>query len=242
MQTKLQLSLEDVVSARTLAIEAKMLALQSQMNPHFLYNTLSSISILAEENENDKIIKMCADLSLLLRYISSGTYRSVRLEQEIEHTVSYINLIKVKYEERIEFFIQIDEALNQIKVPKLIIQPLVENSVKYGLEVEPPWVITVQGYIKENNWYIQVRDNGTGFTSEYLDSFHQQVKSITAENNLPDLNINGMGLLNLYTRLWLIYKESMVFSIGNCSDGGALVTIGGPMVPNESEETQYEYH
>lgn len=237
MQNKLQLSLDDVVAARTLAIEAKMMALQSQMNPHFLYNTLSTISILAEEQEDAKIIKMCADLSLLLRYISSGTSRSVTLEQEIAHTVSYINLIKVKYEERIQFQIQVDDTLLQVQVPKLIVQPLVENSVKYGLEVNPPWKISILGYISENKWYIQVRDNGSGFTPKYLEYFRQQVNSITAESILPDLSINGMGLMNLYTRLWLLYKESMQFSIGNHPKGGAQVTIGGPIVLQERKET-----
>lgn len=231
MRAKLQYSLDDVVSARTLAVEAKMMALQSQMNPHFLYNTLSSISILAEEQEDEKIIKICGDLSLLLRYISSGTSRSVALWQELEHTRSFINLIKIKYEERIQFHIHVDEALKNLRVPKLIIQPLVENSVKYGLEVEPPWIITVKGYTREDKWIITVQDNGSGFSDEYLESFTKQVSSITSEGDIPDLSINGMGILNLYIRLWLLDRESMIFEIGNVPGGGARITIGGPLSP-----------
>lgn len=229
MKSNLQKSLKDVVSAHTMAVDAQMLALQSQMNPHFLYNTLASISILAEEGDDAKISQVCDDLSLLLRYISSGSARNVKLEQEIEHTVSYINLIKIKYEERIQFHLDIDSSLMSLQVPKLIVQPLVENCVKYGLEVDPPWVITISGYIQNSFWMIQVQDTGSGFSPEYLDEFYQKSAGLKADNPISDLNINGLGLMNLYIRLHLLYKDQMVFKLENPPEGGARVTIGGPL-------------
>lgn len=237
MQINLQSSLQNVVAAHTMAADAKMLALQSQMNPHFLYNTLASISVLAEDGENDKIVAMCNDLSLLLRYIASGAAMSVELKQEIEHTRSYIQLIKVKYEERIQFHMDIDESLLCLKVPKLILQPLVENCVKYALNVEPPWIISIHGFIKSKEWFIKIKDNGSGFTEEYLKQFHMQAMQIDTEKPLPDLSINGMGLLNLYTRLFLRYKEHMIFRLENLEDGGACVTIGGPLECEKTGET-----
>lgn len=229
MRINLQNSLNDVVAAHTMAVDAKMLALQSQMNPHFLYNTLASISILAEDGENDKISKICDDLSLLLRYIASGSSINVPLSQEIEHTRSYIHLIKVKYEERIQFEMNIDVSILSITVPKLIIQPLVENCIKYALDVPSPWNITIQGYIENNYWIVQIKDNGSGFTTEYLEMFHKKAAQIKSEKVLPDLGINGMGLLNLYTRLFLLYKEQLIFQLENNKDSGACVTIGGPL-------------
>lgn len=145
MTGKLKNSLQTTIEAQTQAVNARMLALQSQMNPHFLYNTLSSISILAEEGEDEKVIKICDDLSLLLRYISSGTGNMASIEDEIRHTESYMNLIKVKYEERIVFKLEIPDEMKKIKTPKLMLQPLVENSVKYGLNVTPPWIIEIYG-------------------------------------------------------------------------------------------------
>lgn len=230
MKENLQSSLQNTIEARTQAVNAKMLALQSQMNPHFLYNTLSSISILAEDGENEKVVKMCEDLSMLLRYIASGNSAMVTIEEELKHTISYMNLIKVKYEERIQFRLEIEDKMKEIKVPKLMIQPLVENSVKYGLNVTPPWIIGIYGICKNGYWYLEVKDNGTGFSDEYLDNFRKEAKGISDENRpIPELEVNGMGILNLYLRLWLLYGDKMFFEIGNHALGGAQITIGGPL-------------
>lgn len=228
MKINLENSLQNVVAAKTMAVDAQMLALQSQMNPHFLYNTLASISVLAEDKEYEKVVKICDDLSMLLRYISSGVSRSVPFSQELEHTQAYINLIKIKYEERILFTLKIEPEMEKVRVPKLIVQPLVENCVKYGLEVEPPWKITVKAYIENEYWNIRVQDNGTGFTKEYLKKFREESMQIkNGEQKLLMLEISGMGLLNLYTRLWLLYGEEMIFEIGNHREGGAEIRIGG---------------
>lgn len=230
MKENLQNSLQNTIEARTQAVNAKMLALQSQMNPHFLYNTLSSISILAEDGENEKVVKMCEDLSMLLRYIASGNGTMVTIEEELKHTISYMNLIKVKYEERIQFKLETEDKMKEIKVPKLMIQPLVENSVKYGLNVTPPWIIEIHGICKDGYWYLQVKDNGTGFSEEYLKNFWEEAKGISGENRpVPELEVNGMGILNLYLRLWLLYGDKMFFEIGNHTLGGAQITIGGPL-------------
>lgn len=231
MRQNLKTSLQEVVSAHTMAVDAKMLALQSQMNPHFLYNTLASIGILAEDGQDEKIVEMCSDLSSLLRYISSGSSMSVELSQEISQTVAYIHLIKVKYEERIQFHIEIDEAMAHLHVPKLVIQPLVENCVKYALNVDPPWIITITGKIQDHNWIITVADNGAGFEEEYLKRFEAESQQIKMEQPLPDLAINGMGLLNLYIRLYFTYKEQMIFELKNMESGGAVVIVGGPFLP-----------
>ena len=232
MQQNLQDSLQDAISAHTMAADAKMLALQSQMNPHFLYNTLASISILAEDGENEQAVKMCDSLSVLLRYMSSNSSMDVALWQELEHLRSYIYLIKVKYGERIQFHINMDDSLSPIKVPRLLIQPLVENCIKYALNVDPPWVIHITGYIKDSCWVIQVKDNGSGFPPDFLDSFHKKVLEIDWKKPLPELSINGMGILNLYMRLFLKYKQDLIFSLDNLPGNGACVTIGGPLTQN----------
>lgn len=232
MQQNLQDSLQDAISAHTMAADAKMLALQSQMNPHFLYNTLASISILAEDGENEQAVKMCDSLSVLLRYMSSNSSMDVALWQELEHLRSYIYLIKVKYGERIQFHINMDDSLSPIKVPRLLIQPLVENCIKYALNVDPPWVIHITGYIKDSCWVIQVKDNGSGFPPDFLDSFHKKVLEVDWKKPLPELSINGMGILNLYMRLFLKYKQDLIFSLDNLPGNGACVTIGGPLTQN----------
>lgn len=227
MNKKLEASLDEVVSLRSHEIQAKMLALQSQMNPHFLYNTLSTISILAEEDCTTEIIDVCDDLSSILRYISSNNMQKVILMQEIDQSIAYMNLMKIKFEERLVFHMDIDESMYHIRIPKLIIQPLLENCIKYAIHVIPPWVIHIEGSTEENTWYIKVTDNGSGFDPEKLKALESTLASIVPEKSLPELQIDGMGLINLYIRLKLAYREEAVFKIRNLPDGGTEVTIGG---------------
>lgn len=227
MNKKLEASLDEVVSLRSHEIQAKMLALQSQMNPHFLYNTLSTISILAEEDCTTEIIDVCDDLSSILRYISSNNMQKVILMQEIDQSIAYMNLMKIKFEERLVFHMDIDESMYHIRIPKLIIQPLLENCIKYAIHVIPPWVIHIEGSTGENTWYIKVTDNGSGFDPEKLKTLESTLASIVPEKSLPELQIDGMGLINLYIRLKLAYREDAVFKIRNLPDSGTEVTIGG---------------
>lgn len=227
MNKKLEASLDEVVSLRSHEIQAKMLALQSQMNPHFLYNTLSTISILAEEDCTTEIIDVCDDLSSILRYISSNNMQKVILMQEIDQSIAYMNLMKIKFEDRLVFHMDIDDSMYHIRIPKLIIQPLLENCIKYAIHVIPPWMIHIEGSTEENTWYIKVTDNGSGFDPEKLKALESTLASIVPEKSLPELQIDGMGLINLYIRLKLAYREDAVFNIRNLPDGGTEVTIGG---------------
>lgn len=235
MNHKLEASLDEIVSLRSHEIQAKMLALQSQMNPHFLYNTLSTISILAEDDSTQEIIDVCDDLSSILRYISSSDMKKVTLQQEIQQSVAYMNLMKIKFEERLTFYIDIDESLFHIRIPKLIIQPLLENCIKYAIDVVPPWIIHIVGTRKEHTWEIKVTDNGTGFHPDKLEELENTLASIVPEKSLPELEINGMGLINLYVRLKLAYGEQTLFHINNLPSGGTQVAIGGII----SEDTNY---
>ena len=183
-----------------------------------------------------KVVQSCSDLSLLLRYISSNSSNRVLMWQEMTHTGSYMQLIKNKYEERLEFTMQIDELLCGIPVPKLVIQPLVENCVKYALEVRPPWRITVKGYVESDGWRICVRDNGPGFSAAYLTLFTEKRALIKPGEPLPRLSVGGMGLVNLYIRMLLLYGETLVFTLENLPEGGACVTIGGPLSEKVGDE------
>ncbi len=223
-------SLEAVVASRSHEIQAHMLALQSQMNPHFLYNTLSVIGIMAENGNTQNIVKMCEDLSDMLRYISTDNSMPVTMKQELEYTQSFVNLMKHRYGEFLNIEINLPESLLAIPVPRLIIEPLVENCTKYGVNVVPPWNIVVEGKQLENRWTVTVKDNGQGFDEENLKAIHDKLSSINPNTDLPKLKLDGMGLLNIYIRLKLLYGDQTQFEVGNAPDGGAFVTIGGPVI------------
>jgi len=228
MCKRLDESLHEVVSAHSHEIQSRMLALQSQMNPHFLYNSLSAIGIMCEDHRTEEAVKYCQELSNMLRYISTNNFQPVELAKEISHTQDYLYLIKQRYENMIEFTMEIPDGMLHLQVPKLIIQPLVENCIKYGLNTEPPWIIRISGRLLSESWVISVADSGSGFSPDKLDGIKQKLSSTDINScNAPDISNGGMGLVNIYARMKLYYGDGMIFDIKNGSDGGAVITIGG---------------
>ncbi len=237
MNRKLGISLNEILISKNEELNAKMLALQSQMNPHFLYNNLATISVMAEEEMNKQIVSLCSDISFMLRYISTEDRNGVKLLTEIEYTQKYLNSMKIRYESDLNYEFEIEESMPDLIVPKLIVQPLVENSIKFSLENHPPWCIFIIGKITEGKWMITVSDKGTGFDQAELLKIKQFKEEYKQFITMPDLKIGGMGLLNVYLRLRLLYRDSTIFEVGNLPEGGASVTIGGDInLPSKEEK------
>ena len=216
-----------IVSIRAHEVQAKMLAIQSQMNPHFLYNTLSIIKIMGKNGDSERVVKMCEDLSQMMRYVSDSKAGSVTLKDEIAYTLCYINFINIRYQNKINCRIDIPQEMHDIEVPRLLLQPLVENSVKFVTEVYPPWVICVEGSIADNMWIISVTDNGVGFDPAKKQELEERFAAYTPEQSIPNTQIDGMGLINIFTRLKLAYRDKAVFKVEQPEAGGAVVIIGG---------------
>jgi two-component system sensor histidine kinase YesM len=229
MNEKVKQSHDDLMLSQKQEMQSKMLALQSQMNPHFLYNTLANISVMAEEAMYEHIIEMCSNLSDMLRYISSDQSPHVNLSTEIEYTERYLGCMKSRYGNKLSYSIELEDDLKKIKVPKMIVQPLVENAIKYSTSQKPPWKIKIYGYKSNTFWQITVRDSGSGFDAEKLDNIRKKISEIDRNGLLPSLELDGMGLLNIYIRLKLSYKNQTIFQIADNIDGGANVTIGGSL-------------
>ena len=226
MSEKLKLSMNELIDTRQQELKSRTLALQSQMNPHFYYNTLSCIIVLAENSRSEEVITLCRSLSQIMRYITDNSSTLICLKEEIDYVQKYLYCMKVRYQSSLTCTIDVDPALCSIIVPKLIIQPLVENAVKYGTDCIPPWSITVRGEDLKDRWQITVTDSGNGFTEEAIRMLHEKIKEADSNPGMPELTIDGLGLLNVYMR-WRIYKkEQALFSFGNTPEGHAFVTIG----------------
>jgi two-component system sensor histidine kinase YesM len=237
MNRKLGISLNEILTSKNEELNAKMLALQSQMNPHFLYNNLATISVMAEEEMNKQIVSLCGDISFMLRYISTEDRDGVKLQAEIEYTQKYLESMKIRYESDLNYDFEIEEGMRDVIVPKLIVQPLVENSIKFSLENLPPWRILITGKITDGKWIITVSDKGTGFDQTELQRIERYKEEFKQLTSMPDLKIGGMGLQNIYLRLRLLYKDSTIFEAENLPEGGASVTIGGDIdVPGKEEK------
>jgi two-component system sensor histidine kinase YesM len=229
MCVRLRESIGEAVAARAAAIQARALALQAQMNPHFLYNMLATISILAEKGRSAQVSEVCESLSDMMRYISAGGDQPVTVADELRHAEAYAGLMHTRFADELTFTFDIPVELMPILLPRLTIQPLLENCTKYATTNAPPWRIAVTGTVADGGWRITVSDNGPGFTPEALARLAQQPGKADAAQVTA---LHGMGLANIRERLSLFYGAEAVFEFGNNPAGGAYVTIGGSVKPD----------
>jgi len=227
MSFRLKDSLDHLLLAETQSLQARLSALQSQMNPHFLYNTLANLQEMAEQNMNDTLVLTIERMSDFLRYMTSKE-RQVPLRDELDHTVNYLEINKVRFGDRLEYRVRMPDTMLAQVVPKLSIQPLVENSLKFAAANAPPWRIDIVGTTDEAGWLIEVSDNGGGFDEEKLAALREKMAAYEQDKSFPALEVNGMGLLNLYLRLDLLHGEKKRFTIRNLPEGGASIAFGGP--------------
>jgi two-component system sensor histidine kinase YesM len=200
--------------------EAELKALQGQINPHFLYNTLESINWLAMINKQDKISLMVKSLGNLLRNSINNKESIITLENEISIIKSYVTIQKIRYEERLEFIMQIDEGLYQCPVPKLILQPIIENSINYGLEkMMKTCVITVSSILMQDSFEIRISDNGPGMRKDIVEKLQKgEIKP----------SGSGIGLRNIYERIKLLFGEEYGISVSSELRNGTTVSIRLP--------------
>ncbi|MCR5735087.1 MAG: histidine kinase [Lachnospiraceae bacterium] len=211
-------------------LQSQILALQSQMNPHFLYNSLATISAMADEGMDEEVIKMCQTISRILRYISSDKEPLVSIEEDVLHARDYLDCMKMRYGDDLIYDIDLPNEMMTLKIPKLCLQLLVENAIKFTTKnVKPPWRIRINGRVTGIYWEISVTDNGKGFSDEDIRVLNEKIDYINKTDLLPELEINGMGLMNIYIRFKTLYKGKHIFRVSNSEDGGAIVTIGGEL-------------
>ena len=226
MSDNLKDSMLELTQTKEQEIRARSMALQTQINPHFYYNSLSSISVLAENGDCDTVVKMCRNLSMIMRYVTDTGHTTVTLADELDYVRKYLYCMKVRYQSSLNYHIDVDESILMQKVPKLLIQPFVENAVRYGSDCAPPWTITISSYVADNCWKITVTDTGPGFSEEACARIAENLAKADQNPGLPALKINGLGTVNVYLRWKLFCKEDIIFEYGNNEDGHGMASIG----------------
>jgi len=208
--------------------EAHMRALQRQINPHFIYNTLESIRMMAYERGDKEVSRMAVALGKLLRNSISENNKILTVREEIEHTKNYLYIQKVRFKDKLTIEYDIEEALYDYKIIKLILQPLIENAIKHGIEKKKDGgKILIRGYISGENIFFIVKDNGCGILEERL----IEINSALNEEN----NGTNIGLSNVNKRIKLYYGEKYGLQIYGEKGVGAVSKI---ILPNHdiSEE------
>lgn len=209
-------------------IQTRILALQAQTNPHFIYNILFNISAMASAGMNDEIEDLCGNIRNLMHYCCSSRDSLVSLEQELYYTNMYIDCMKIRFP-HLHSELNVSPAVAEFKIPKLIVQLLVENAIKFCTTEAPPWTVSITATAEPKFFSISVSDNGSGFRPEVLTQLEEQFLYVKSSHVLPDLELNGMGILNVYLRLLLIYGEDTQILLENNESGGAAVTLKIPI-------------
>ena len=222
-------------------MQASFDSLQAQVNPHFIYNILNVLSNRGLIDGDDEICEICDSIASMLRYSTSTLKRTATIKEELEHVRNYLLLMKKRFEHRLKFNIDTDPEIYGETIPKIVLQQIVENSINHGFEsLQTTMEIGIRGYMSDGWWFIEIMDNGQGFEPHILDELRTRMESIREDISSTEpytgFAIGGMGLLNTYARMLLIYNRQFEFMLDNVDGGGARVTIGGVLGQKEIEK------
>lgn len=220
--------------------QAQFDLLQTQVNPHFIYNVLNVLSNRGVINGDEKICDICASLANMLRYATNTKESVTTIKEEVEYLEEYFYLLKERYLHKIEYLIEVSDCIKGEIVPRVFLQQFVENSIKHGFENTCQTMqIKVSGYESNGYWYVMIQDNGDGFDQSKIDLLNKKIldfrNQILVEHTNIELEIGGMGIINAYGRMMLFYEEDFVFEFGNNNPKGAYILVGAP-VKKESRD------
>ncbi|MBR0365721.1 MAG: histidine kinase [Clostridia bacterium] len=203
---------------------AYSLALQAQMNPHFLYNSLAVIGAAGAESGCETVSDMCIELSDMLRYVTAYERITVPLKDEIAHTENYLSLMKSRYEDNFSYTIDVSEELLNMAVPKLFIQPLAENCFKHSFrDVSPPWSISIKMTGTPRSWELVIKDNGTGITEEKIAEITDRIEAAAESMSLS--GVGGLGIVNTVVRLKMTHSKHIKYSMYNDNGMGIKIAV-----------------
>ena len=216
--------MRDMVASQEEKRKAELDALQSQINPHFLYNTLDSIVWMIEGEKYNDAVFMITQLASLFRVSLSSGKTIIPIGDEIRHASNYMNIQKVRFKDAFSVEFDIDEEIKNYCTVKLIVQPILENAVYYGVKDMEDGEIVVRGFVGDDgDIYITVSDNGFGMSSS-------QTELLLTDDTRVRKKGSGVGLINVQRRIQLRFGEQYGLKIESEPDEGTTVTIHLPAI------------
>lgn len=226
LETLIRQSVEEQKNLR----KAQLSALQSQINPHFLYNTLDTITWNVRLGRSEEAITALIALTRFFRISISKGHNHISISEEIDHARMYLNIQRMRYNDRLDFDIEMNPAIASYRTIKLILQPLVENAIYHGIkEVDRQGMILIRALEDGGDILLTVRDNGKGMSPEELDALNQL---LAAENTVDD---KAYGVLNVNTRIRMEYGGRYGLSYESARGEYTLATIRLPKIPMTGE-------
>jgi len=229
MMRKIGELMDRVIDEQNAQRKSELKALQNQINPHFLYNTLDSIMWLIENNKNIEAGEMVVALARLFRIGISNDSEVIPVRDEIEHVSNYLLIQNIRYADSFEYEFDIDEATLDIKTMKLILQPIVENCIYHGLKNKiDKGLIKIGAHIKDDCLMLSVSDNGYGMRQEMIDAIYMSFED-NAGNVDDSKASSSVGLKNIYQRVMIYYSGNAGMKIESVLDEGTTITITEPL-------------
>ena len=229
---QIQELMQDIVVKQEEKRKSELDALQSQINPHFLYNTLDSIVWMITGERYDDAVFMITQLASLFRISLSRGKTIIRVEDEIKHAENYMNIQKIRYKNAFEVSFDIAPEILSACTVKLVVQPILENAIYYGMEaMDDDGIISVRGYQKDGDVFLEISDNGLGMPEEAAAKLLTEGERVRSRGS-------GVGLLNVHNRIRLRFGEQYGLQIESCPDEGMTVRIHIPYIPYTEETCQ----
>lgn len=224
--------MKDIVTEQEEKRKSELDALQSQINPHFLYNTLDSIVWMITGERYKEAVFMTTQLGSLFRVSLSRGKTIISIEDEIRHAKNYMGIQKIRYKNAFQVIFQVEPEVEQCCTVKLVLQPLLENAIYYGMEyMDGEGEILVKGYKKDGDIYLEVEDNGLGMPEE-------EAARLLTEKPRERKQGSGVGLINVDSRIRLRFGKEYGLIIESHPDEGMKVTIHIPAIPYTEENQQ----
>ena len=199
-------------------------ALQSQINPHFLYNTLDSITWMIEDGRNDEAAFMISQLAKLFRISLSKGHTVINIRDELQHARSYMNIQKIRYKNAFSVTFDVDDSLYAFCIVKLVLQPILENAINYGINgTDDCGEIKISGKMENGLIILSVTDNGIGMCSE-------EVSRLLTDEKRVHKHGSGVGLVNVNNRIKIVFGKEYGIVVESEPDEGTTVSICIPAV------------
>lgn len=239
-------SLQDMIAkvyvAEIREKDARLVALQAQINPHFLFNTLTILKSLGRKGASEDVVEVTESLAHLFRYSLYDWNRTVELREELHLIESYIKIQKYRFQDRFGFEQDIPEDLLDAQVLRLMIQPLVENAVVHGLEKRKSGgIVSVRVNASDDTLVITVTDNGVGMDAKIQEKLSRRIDEGAMRGSATDEEHMGIALVNIQQRLRLVYGSEYGLSFRNGAMEGTIVMLRLPL-RLDGKEVRHEGH
>lgn len=221
--------------------EAELMALQSQINPHFLYNTLECIRSMGLSNNVMEIAEITTAMARIFRYSIKGDHFT-QVREEIKCMTDYMKIISFRYMDKISYTINVDQRLLDMKIVKMILQPILENSVCHGLESKyGKGCVAVEGVLLDNSIRFRITDDGVGMGAQELETLVLRIEAVADRPEENFKNSRSIGLVNINNRIRMYYGQQYGIRIKSRENEGTEVVVELPAkeclknVPEEGE-------